>query len=114
MPFGRTPTEQENAAFGQALMAAFQRADDRGLALDLIRFVGKLPNQDLPSFAQALPFARGELVDLEIDGDRAHAMLSGKPARFARQQDHRWYLVSNDDGDDEDTSDAPGEEAATD
>lgn len=100
VPFGQAATDDDGAAFGESLMAALQHADHRALGADLIHFAGQLPGGNVTSFAQSLPFARGVLTDVRIEGDRARGTLSDKPARFVRHEGG-WYLVSNDDGDDD-------------
>lgn len=103
VPFGQAAADEDDGgAFGTALMAALQQADKPALGADLIRFGDQLPHGDVATFAQSLPFAEGDLTDLQIEGDQAHATLSDKPARFVRHQG-RWYLRSNDEGDDEST-----------
>jgi hypothetical protein len=113
VPFGRAATDDDGGAFGESLMVALQHADHRALGADLIRFAGQLPGGNVTSFAQSLPFARGVLTDLRIDGDRARGTLSDKPARFVRREDG-WYLVSNDDGDDDSSDEAGATDAQSD
>lgn len=109
VPFGQAAADEDDGgAFGTALMAALQQADKPALGADLIRFGDRLPHGHAATFAQSLPFAEGDLTDLQIEGDQAHATLSDKPARFVRHQG-RWYLRSNDEGDDE-TTDAEADE----